>query len=273
MLHKTWENVRLPSEGRDELWEIFHENSKLGRYDSVLAPDVVSRRLSTLWESLPYEQYRTFELPTTLQPFKMSLAKAMTGRATARGMEPVPLSLATLATILYHGYGITRDNSDTGMPRPFRTVPSGGALYPLELFFHAGRVKHLPPGLYHYNPSHNVVRLLVGGDRSQDLCDGVAQGSLVLESSLVVFITALFERSTFKYGERGYRFVLLEAGHVAQNINLAATALELACVNVGGFFDRQIDELLGLDGLTHSTVYMICIGTKVDPAGRPQDSL
>jgi nitroreductase len=67
--------------------------------------------------------------------------------------------------------------------------------------------------------------------------------------------------------------VLLEAGHVAQNINLATTALELACVNVGGFLDRQIDELLGLDGLTHSTVYMICIGTKVDSARRTQDSL
>ena len=77
---------------------------------------------------------------------------------------------------------------------------------------------------------------------------------------MIVFITAVFERSVFKYGDRGYRFVLLEAGHVAQNINLAVTALGLGCVNIGGFFDRDIDEFLGIDGLTHSSVYLMAIG-------------
>ena len=82
------------------------------------------------------------------------------------------------------------------------------------------------------------------------------------DSSAIVFITALFERTTFKYGSRGYRFALLEAGHVAQNLDLAAAGLGLATLNVGGFVDRQIDDLLGLDGLLHSTIYICAIGAE-----------
>ena len=76
------------------------------------------------------------------------------------------------------------------------------------------------------------------------------------------FMTAMFERTVFKYGDRGYRFTFLEAGHVAQNMSLVATALGLGCVNIGGFYDREIDEFLGIDGLTHSTLYMLAIGGK-----------
>ena len=77
-----------------------------------------------------------------------------------------------------------------------------------------------------------------------------------------LFVTAEFARSTFKYGERGYRFVLLEAGHLAQNVNLAAAGLGLGCLDVGGYYDRQVDEWLGLDGVTHSTVYLLALGAE-----------
>jgi SagB-type dehydrogenase family enzyme len=83
-------------------------------------------------------------------------------------------------------------------------------------------------------------------------------------SSLIILITAVFERSTIKYGDRGYRFALLEAGHVAQNINLVANALGLGSINLGGYFDRRADDFLGIDGLTHSTIYMAGIGAKTD---------
>jgi SagB-type dehydrogenase family enzyme len=90
----------------------------------------------------------------------------------------------------------------------------------------------------------------------------VVQNTIPQAASLTIFITALFERTVFKYGERGYRFILLEAGHVAQNINLVAAALGLGCLNIGGFFDREIDDFLSLDGITHSTIYMIAIGKR-----------
>ena len=88
------------------------------------------------------------------------------------------------------------------------------------------------------------------------------QNTIPRAASLTIFITPLFERSVFKYGERGYRFVLLEAGHVAQNLNLVATALGFGCLNIGGFFDREIDQFLALDGIAHSTIYMMAIGKK-----------
>jgi SagB-type dehydrogenase family enzyme len=93
---------------------------------------------------------------------------------------------------------------------------------------------------------------------------GLVQPELAQGASLIIFLTAIFERSIFKYKERGYRYILLEAGHVAQNLNLVANAFGLGCVNIGGYFDREIDDLLDLDGVTHSTIYMIAIGGKTD---------
>src|SRR5204863_9224189 len=86
---------------------------------------------------------------------------------------------------------------------------------------------------------------------------------LGLDTAAIFFLTALVERSVYKYGDRGYRFTLLEAGHVAQNINLVAAGLGLGCINIGGYLDRQIDDLLGLDGLEHSTLYLIGVGERL----------
>jgi SagB-type dehydrogenase family enzyme len=115
------------------------------------------------------------------------------------------------------------------------------------------------------------LRRLQEGNLSRQIADGLVgfQSNLAFDTSLILFLTAVFERSTFKYGARGYRFVLLEAGHVAQNINLVATALGMGCVNLGGYYDRRIDDLLNLDGVTHSTVYMIALGEK--DADQPTD--
>jgi len=142
------------------------------------------------------------------------------------------------------------------------SAPSAGALYPLELFFHSRCIDGASPGLYHYNPMRNEIRRVLDDDRSQSIADALIpfQSHLALDAALLVFLTALFGRSTFKYATRGYRFVLLEAGHVAQNLNLVANGLGLASLNVGGYFDRRLDELLGLDGLTHSAIYMVAIG-------------
>ena len=79
---------------------------------------------------------------------------------------------------------------------------------------------------------------------------------------MLIFIVAIFGRSTFKYNDRGYRFVLIEAGHVGQNLSLAAASLGLGCVNIGGYFDREIDNYLGLDGIEQSAVYLAAIGNK-----------
>jgi SagB-type dehydrogenase family enzyme len=104
------------------------------------------------------------------------------------------------------------------------------------------------------------LRLLQEGKHHHRIARYFLQPTIPRKAAALIFITAMFERTTFKYFSRGYRYVLLEAGHVAQNINLVSTALGLVCLNIGGFLDRGIDAFLRLDGVTHSTLYIIAIG-------------
>jgi SagB-type dehydrogenase family enzyme len=270
---KVWNDLFVTSPDTDSVWELFHENSKLSQYDNFLPNDVIVQRMGQLLEALSFAEYPEIRLPQTLTPLNVSLDKVLTNRVTARSLSPQPLTLETVATLLHYAYGITRDNADTIFPRPFRIVPSGGALYPLEIFFHSTQVEGLSVGLYHYNPVTNCLRHLREADLSPRLAEAMVQRTLPFDASIVFFISAIFERATFKYGPRGYRFVLLEAGHVAQNMSLVASALGLGCMNLGGFFDRQIDEILGFDGLNHSTIYLTAIGGVGEESLSLQDPL
>ena len=266
-IEKTDHGVR---NREDEVWSLFHENSKTSRYDDPIPNQQVLARMSNMWDTLRYEGHQRFDLPESQAPMKMSLADAIEKRVSARSISPAEISLEQLGTMLRCAYGITRPNEDGTLPRPFRAVPSGGALYPLELYVHTSSVTDLPAGLFHYNPRENSLRLLLAGDSARQIGESLVQPNLATDTSALFFLTAIFERSVFKYNNRGYRFILMEAGHVAQNLNLTATAMELSCLNIGGFFDRDIDRFLGLDGITHSTVYMVAIGA--DHSARQVDA-
>lgn len=264
MPSNKWKTIRMGPSRPDLVWELFHENSKTSRWDPLPPAPAIRARMDRLLEALSFDSYPAIELPAPRTGLALSLSDAIAGRKTGRRMEPCPLTLEQVSTLLHYAYGITRSNEGTVFPRPFRAVPSGGALYPLELFFHSARIEGLDAGLYHYNPTAHCIRFLRYGDESRKISDLLVQSNIAVESSLILYMTAIFERSVFKYGNRGYRFVLLEAGHVGQNLNLVAAAMGLGTVNIGGYFDRSADELLGIDGLTHSTVYMMAIGKHVE---------
>jgi SagB-type dehydrogenase family enzyme len=250
--------------GSSPLYELYHENSKTSRFDRGLPAPAVIARMNEMIPSLSYDQYPLVELPVIGAQPLLSLEEAVLTRHSAASLAPVTVTLEQVATLLTFAYGVTRPNEGTIFPRPFRTVPSAGALYPLELYFHSIAVEDLTPGLYHYNPSRSTLRQLRARDLSDELAAALVQPNLAFDASVLFFITAAFERATFKYGERGYRFTLLEAGHVGQNIDLAANALHLGAINIGGFFDREVDDLLGLDGVAHSTLYMVAVGGELD---------
>jgi SagB-type dehydrogenase family enzyme len=261
-MEKLGQEIVLSPGNEDLLWECFHENSKVGRYDNPLSNEEVLKRMSQLHESLPFTGYVRVDLPASLTPLKRPLDEVMTSRASADNMTACPVTLEQVATLLHYAYGVTRDNKGTGFPRPLRVVPSGGGLYPLEIFFHTVHLKDLPAGLYHYNPTKKALSLVRKGDGTDVIARAMLQPEIGRNASLMIFITAIFERSIFKYADRGYRYILLEAGHAAQNINLVANALDLGCRNIGGYFDRDIDRFLDLDGITHSSIYMMAIGMK-----------
>ncbi len=260
MTEPLWQRLLLSPGNEELLWELFHENSKNGRYDRGPSEEEIRLRVSQLQESLEFTGYPIIPLPDLLRPLNVTLDEAIRHRASLREMKPCPITVSDLATILHSAYGVTRNSQNSPSSRPLRTVPSGGGLYPLELFFHTAHAEGFEPGVYHYNPSKQHLRFLRAADNTSSISASLIQPQLAVNASAMIFITAMFERSIFKYRDRGYRYILLEAGHVAQNINLVATALGLGSVNIGGFFDREIDEFLDLDGIAHSTIYMIAIG-------------
>jgi len=248
------------------LFELFHENSKTSRFDRALPTHEIVRHMHELYESLPYDHYPLVALPEHGAATRLSLEEAVLTRHSAPALALLPetertLRLRDVALLLGHAYGVRA--TAAGSRRP---VASAGALYPLELYFHTTAVDELASGLYHFNAAGGHLRHLRAADLSDEIGEALDQSTLAYDASVIFFITAAFERSTFKYGERGYRFTLLEAGHVAQNMNLAANGLGLGCLSVGGFYDREIDAVLRLDGVTQSTLYMVAIGAELDEA-------
>ena len=258
--HRKFPNRVTTVGDENKVWELYHENSKLGRHQQALPDEEIRAFMEQLEASLPFKGFPKITLPITALPLECSLGEIITKRVSVRNIKKSALSLKEVATILFHAYGITRNNQNTNYPRPFRVVPSGGALYPLEVFFYSTSTTGLEAGVYHYNPTENHLRFLIPGDITNKVSECLVNAEIGSNASLIIFITAVFERSTYKYGDRGYRFILLEAGHVAQNINLVANSLGLGSVNLGGFFDREVDELLQIDGITQSTIYMVAIG-------------
>jgi SagB-type dehydrogenase family enzyme len=185
------------------------------------------------------------------------LADAVASRRSRRSFGTRPLELTRLATLLHAAYGVTATMD--GTPQDLRTVPSGGALYPLELYVAAHRVEGLDPALYHYDPLRHGLEHLrpLESPAGPELSP---YGEPLAESAAVVAMTAMFWRSRFKYGARAYRFALMEAGHVGQNLLLAAAALGLDAVPLGGFYDREVDAFLGVDGIYEASLYLVPFG-------------
>lgn len=259
---KRYPDIRLEATQDGQTWELFHENSKTSRYDAQPSIESIRARMAELWESLPYTGYPATELPVDPSPLGLSLLEAIRTRETAREMSSTELDLRAVGTMLELSYGTTRSNEDNEFPWPFRTVPSAGALYPLEIYFHSARIEGVRAGIHHYDPSRREIRRIRDGDFTRELSEALVQPNIAVDAAMVFFITAVFERSAFKYGDRGYRFTLLEAGHVAQNLNLVANGLGLGSINIGGFYDRQVDDILRIDGIAHSTVYMVAVGAR-----------
>jgi SagB-type dehydrogenase family enzyme len=249
----------------DDPAEAYHEASKL--YPSFSARQLLGAFRLGAHRELQLSSQRSVKrnrnLPAVHLPQPdfpaVSLEQAVLSRRSGREFGDGSLSLTELSTILHAAYGVTREAPD-GTEQTFRTVPSGGALYPLEIYCAVSRVGDFVPGLYHYDPLRRVLeqqRLL---HSMNDLVRASTYPDLVDTCAVTFVLTAMFWRTRFKYGLRGYRFALLEAGHVVQNLVLICAALGLAAVPLGGFYDRLVDEFLAVDGVNESALYCVCVG-------------
>ena len=189
-----------------------------------------------------------------------TLGDAITARRSTREYGTAPLGLHDLATLLHTAYGVTGTLGDTS--RTARAAPSGGALYPLELYVACLRVEGLDRALFHYDPSRHGLELLRAIESSEEVAALTPYAELLAPAAAVVLMTGMLWRSRFKYGARAYRFTLMEAGHAAHGLLLAAAALRLAAAPVGGFFDRRVDAFLDVDGLYETSLYLLAVGAK-----------
>ena len=257
MSAQAWELLATPQEVEDSAWELFHENSKITHYDRAMTEAAASAYLAQIPEALPFDGLPQVKLPESGLP-PVLLAEAMARSAEARELEQGSIPVEAAAALLRYACGAAGGAGEGERRR--RSVVSEGLLFPLELFVHSSRVAGLAPGLYHYSSPGNSLRLLRAGDHSQKFAAALLNAQWAQAAALTVFIAAIPERSVFRYGDRGYRFVLLEAGGVLQNLNLAAAALDLACANTGEFCDGEIDDVLDFDGLSISALYVVGVG-------------
>jgi SagB-type dehydrogenase family enzyme len=251
--------------------ELFHENSKQRRSDlgfierivSATVNPVLRRMLATAQKSYPAA--RRIRLPATFPPSLLDFDEVVLTRRSAREFTGAPLELGEVAKLLQLAYGITGSaDLDGEVQQQFRASPSGGALYPLEVYALPLQVRGLRPGVYHYHPAaHALEEVARGGVRRQ--LERITHTPEIGTAAVAIALTGISAKSRIKYGERGYRFMLLEAGHVAQNLLLTARALRLGAVAIGGFVDDELDALLDIDGVDEVSLYLVAIGR--DPAG------
>ncbi len=251
----------------DDPAEMFHEASKVSRRQ--IGRQIEGARRLEATPELQLSTSRSVKrlngahvpLPPPRRP-RQALWRAIAARRSGRLYDPAALDDDELAALLQAGYGVTAIVPVEGgrSSLALRAVPSGGALYPLEIYVAALRVSGIAPGLYHFDPLRSHLETVRAGLDSNEVAALSTYPEIVEACGALLLVAAVFGRTRFKYGVRGYRFALLEAGHVGQNVILTATALGLAAVPLGGFYDRPTDEFLGLDGVNESVLYTIAAG-------------
>lgn len=180
------------------------------------------------------------DLPEPGYSSDISLEEAMLKRRSVRDYQKEPLGLKEVSQILWSAQGIT------DRERNLRTAPSAGALYPLEVYLVVGEIEDIVPGVYHYNSYQHQLKKTLDGDKREELSRAALGQGWVKDAPAVLVFAAVYERTTAKYGERGIRYVHMEAGHAAQNAYLQATALGLGAVVVGAFKDEEVKGVLNV---------------------------
>lgn len=207
----------------------------------------------------PYKEYHDavrVELPAFEPSRPMSLDAAIRARKSVREFAATPIGLGQLSYLLWASAGVQR----TEHGYAFRTAPSAGALYPIETYLVVNDVGGLEQGLYHYAvASHQLERLQLGDFHEAVAAAALGQG--MCAAAPVVFVwSAIFERSKWKYRQRAYRYVYLDAGHIAENLALATVSLGLGSCQIGALFDDECNRLFDLDGVQESVIYMSVVG-------------
>lgn len=197
----------------------------------------------------------TMDLPAPRKDSAYSLERSLSERRSVREFSEAALTLVEVSQLLWAAQGVTGTGG-------LRTAPSAGALYPLAVYLVVGNVRDMAAGVYKYEPLKHQLAQIATQDEREHLASAASDQEWVAGGAVVLVLTGVERRTTGKYGERGVRYVHMEAGHAAQNVLLQAVALGLGGAVVGAFDDERVRKVLSLPK-GEQPLYLV-------PLGRPQ---
>jgi SagB-type dehydrogenase family enzyme len=190
------------------------------------------------------------KLPSPKTIGRMSLEEAIVNRHSVRSFSKKELSLEEISQLLWAAYGQRDVDSVTGASK---TVPSAGALYPMEIYLVS------PNGVFHYFPSSHSLKEISDKDLRSALSRAALWQEALTRAAVNFVITCVYDKICWKYGERGMRYAHIEAGHIAQNIHLQAVCLGLGSAPIGAFSDTAVQKALYLPK-DNIPLYIIPVG-------------
>jgi SagB-type dehydrogenase family enzyme len=232
---------------------IYHEWSK-PRLMSLLGTVANWGRQPALYKE--YAWAEQIPLPSPDDFRGLYTEDAIQRRRSVRDYSGQPMTLEELSRLLYYTGGINAERWGYRL----RSAPSAGALYPIEVYLAVHRVDSLKPGLYHYAVRSHTLELLRAGDLQGKIVRHGLMQEFLGQANLVLLFTAIFQRLRWRYQERTYRYALLEAGHLGQNVYLAATSMGMGACAVGAFLDDDVNAMLEVDGQQEAVLYMLSVG-------------
>jgi len=207
----------------------------------------------------PYKSYPDnpkIELPKQNNIKTETLNHAILNRRSIRDFSKKPLSKEHLSYLIWASTGIQR--KERGFE--YRTAPSAGALYPIETYVVINNVKNIAQGVYHYNIESNHLEEIKRGDHRSAIAEAALNQPMCYHAAAVFIWTAIFNRSKCKYGQRAYRYIYLDAGHIAENLALSATSINLGTCQIAALYDDEVNQIIDIDGITESTIYLSVVG-------------
>lgn len=277
--HRHLEEFRRKEFEGGDIAERYHENTKYtpnadrthGRTVSLFVRDDTMQYALT---KVPpeYEGLEKLSLPDPETDLDVDLSEALAHRRSARVYTGEGLSRQRLSTLLAHACGVNgrlggaRDGPLSEVDNLARTYPSGGGLYPVEIYFAVlNEGPDLDTGLYYYEPDDHALRVLERG--GPGYAEEVAEMFVAPEvfepasASVCCLLTGAFWRTKAKYGPRAYRFVLQESGHLVQNVLLVATAMGLGGIPIAATYEDQLNEFVDVNGVDEAVVYTTFVGS------------
>ncbi|KKS97730.1 MAG: hypothetical protein UV73_C0005G0007 [Candidatus Gottesmanbacteria bacterium GW2011_GWA2_43_14] len=241
-------------EGRLSISDIFHKKTN----NRTLKTNDNPNDWPDSWKKIYFKTYPRFEKKHCDLSDSDEIDKLLRNRRSIRKFTNKPISFKELSHLLYFSCGLIHTDGNYDNSR--RPYPSAGGRYPLEVYPIILNVDGLKKGLYHYNIRDNDLEILLEENLSLWVSKTFGRQDWTLHSSVLFIITSVLDRNRIKYYDRGYRFSLLEAGHLGQNICLLAEKRKLGSCPLGGYIDSEVDKLLDIQNTKEVTLYAVAVG-------------